>query len=119
MAKDKSNLNVDLRNATKGDMLNLSNSLRVISWIHETNYSSNVIFLLSIISGVLIGILMPLILNLYSLSKESSILFIWIISSLLIILLCFIIYQIIKSKKASQILSKSADMILERYFPPK
>ena len=107
---------VDLRNASKSDLLATSNNFRIISKIHDVNSSSIIIFILSIIVAILLGIIINIIFSLMEFSKEQHFT-ILIISALALGVLIYIL--ILKSKKfakASKLLDESADKILENYF---
>lgn len=119
MDKNKKALEIDLRTATKSDLLSLSNNLRVISKIHGINFSSNIIFILSIVLAIFLGIIINTIFSLMELSKRTS-LFLLAISSLILLVTIFIlILKAKKSAQASRLLDKHADKILEDYFSLK
>lgn len=114
---EKRPLNVDLRNASKSDLLNLSNNFRTLAWLHENSYYTNILFILSIFVAVLIGILSDLMPNF--ISTKSSLLLTVSLLIILFLIMCYIILGLYKSKMASNKLFNLSDWMLQTYFPNK
>ncbi len=117
--KKLSPLIVDLRNASKSDLLSISNNFRIISKIHLMNFSSNVFFVISIVTALVIGLILNILFILFHNQRDYLYLILVILSVVLIFLIVTLLFMAKKYYKSSNHLDKVADDILEKYFSIK